>query len=98
MREWIKLRWNDFLLTLPWWLTIGGLLLFGLKFIIDHSYITLNLNETINATLKFFASLGQPILIGGVFGSLLKTYQHLGVFKELPRRSFLKNLGLMIST
>jgi hypothetical protein len=82
MREWIKLRWNDFLRSLPWWLTIGGLFLVGLEFVIDHRFVTLNFSEAINATLNFFASLGQPILIGGVFGSLLKTYQYLGIFKD----------------
>jgi hypothetical protein len=80
--DWFLQVRDRFIRNLYWVLTVLGLLLLLLQFGVDEGYLTLNFGQFANELIVWLVSLGNPILIGGVFGSLLKSYQYLGIFRD----------------
>lgn len=67
--------------TLSWWFTLIGLIL-----IIIGGTHPWGLSERFS---NMFSSIGSAVLVGGVFGVLLKSVQYLSLFEDVLRKIFL---------
>jgi hypothetical protein len=66
--------------TLSWWFTLAGLVL-----IVIGSVHPWGLGDN---TAKLLSSIGSSVLVGGVFGVLLKSAQYLDLFEKVLRKIF----------
>jgi len=66
--------------TLSWWFTLAGLAL-----IVIGSVHPWGLGDN---TAKMLSSIGSSVLVGGVFGVLLKSAQYLDLFEKALRKIF----------
>ena len=72
--SWLKGIWSGFLQTISVWFVV-----LGLAFMVSAYKKVFSESETFN---NFLASLGNAILVGGVFAVILKSFQFLGIFRE----------------
>ena len=71
----VKSLRDGLLRSLPWVLTVLG----ALFILAGYLFVDPTKHKTLQAVLTGF---GQAVLVGGVFGAVLKSFQFMGVFRD----------------